>query len=251
MLLPEARENCDDEITPEERAELVQILTGALDNADSVTRRNAALSLGNVDLPADSLARLIGTLADQDLLVRFAARSALDMQGTRITPALIQGLKNDNPDVRLGLIEVLSIITNNPPPSGSDSSYRAYARSCRRALLEALSDRDPRVREAVALGLALDVEPPLGELLQILRKEDDPRWRGARETLVLHGTISVELRPIIDALADDSSAFRNELIDILVEIAKAEPEQLRMLRNVERSDPRIRQALIILLKRLE
>lgn len=236
---------------PEERAELVRMLISALADRDSDVRRFAAQSLGELELPQDSLERLIRALDDQDLMVRGAVSSALAQKGTPITTTLIDGLKSEDSNVRLGLVELLSRITNDPPFGGVDADYRRQAERCRRALVETLSDRDLKVREAAVLGLALDGDPPLRELLQILRNLDDSRWRGARAALVQYGTTGFSLSPLIDDLADESPAFCNELIDMLVEIAKAEPEQSQALHNAKHPNPRVREAVSRVLNRLD
>jgi HEAT repeat protein len=140
-------------------------LIAALRDRDGTVRTVAAEALGRIGDPK-AIKGLMALFKDSSKLVRVSATIALTQIGEATVDPLIEGLKDENFQVRLHSVQALGGITSDYPTG------RSWLRDSRPVpgLIALLKDKDRAVREdaAIALGMIGDPSavPALIEALQ-------------------------------------------------------------------------------------
>ncbi|TLY32549.1 MAG: HEAT repeat domain-containing protein [Nitrospirae bacterium] len=140
-------------------------LIAALRDRDGSVRTIAAEALGRIGDPK-AIKGLMALFKDTSKLVRVAATIALTQIGDPTVETLIEGLKDENFQVRLHSVQALGGITSDYPTG------RSWLRDSRPVphLIALLKDKDRAVREdaAIALGMIGDPSavPALVEAMQ-------------------------------------------------------------------------------------
>src|SRR3989441_5626388 len=143
----------------------VDPLIAALRDRDGSVRTIAAEALGRIGDPKATKG-LMALFKDTSKLVRVAATIALTQIGEPTVAPLIEGLKDENFQVRLHSVQALGGITSDYPTG------RSWLRDSRPVppLIALLKDKDRAVREdaAIALGMIGDrsAVPALIEAMQ-------------------------------------------------------------------------------------
>src|SRR6266571_4028314 len=143
----------------------VERLIAALRDRDGSVRTIAAEALGRIGDPK-AIKGLMALFKDTSKLVRVAATIALTQIGEPTVAPLIEGLKDENFQVRLHSVQALGGITSDYPTG------RSWLRDSRPVppLIALLKDKDRAVREdaAIALGMIGDSSavPALIEAMQ-------------------------------------------------------------------------------------
>lgn len=128
------------------RDEAFRALLAALGDRVAATRARAAALLGEVADPRAGRA-LAARLKDGDPAAREASVEALRRLGGAAVPCLVEALKDRNVNARLASARLLAEV-------GLEVAERATRIELRDAVLEAVDDRDPEVRDAAALVLS-------------------------------------------------------------------------------------------------
>jgi HEAT repeat protein len=143
----------------------VEGLIAALRDRDGAVRTVAAEALGRLG-DSKAIRGLMALFKDSSKLVRASATIALTQIGDATVDPLIQGLKDENFQVRLHSVQALGGITSDYPTGRSwlqDSRPVSH-------LIGVLKDKDRAVREDAAIALGMighpDAVPGLIEALQ-------------------------------------------------------------------------------------
>jgi HEAT repeat protein len=127
--------------------ENIGILVAALGDPDKGVRAQAAVSLGEMGVPAEET--LVRLIANQDWKIRYRAAEALGMiPGKRGVPALVNALGDEKDHVRYMAAKSLGIRGDG----------RAVA-----PLTACLNDENEYVRNAAARALGMIAGPPVQE----------------------------------------------------------------------------------------
>ena len=215
--------------------ESVPALLQALDDPTSAVRAGAAEALAKMSDQAGVLPALIQLLSDpDDAVIRAASDALLALPSEQVIPLLIPLLSDQNHDLSFNTSQVLAKIGKSAVP----------------ALLEALKDTDPLVRQSAAscLGQIRDDERVIPALLQAL---NDPEWIVRDSAALSLGDLdAVEAVPaLIQALSDPEEGVRSSaawgLESIGTPAREAVPALILVLGD---SDDFVRQAAVQALK---
>jgi HEAT repeat protein len=222
----------------------VPALIDALNDPDEVVRRNAPQALGEIGPYAKAaVPALIRGFKDKN--VRTYADSALGKIGRSAVPALIEALKDEDPIIRnnsataLGhigpdakdAVPALIRLFNDEQEQARYGSYVEWAlgkigKAAVPALIEALKDKNPFVRDYSALVLR-DIGPEAVPALIEATKDTNLMVR-ARACYALVGGIGLDakaaVRAIKELLNDEDREIRRCAYDALEKIGKLPSE---------------------------
>ena len=179
---------------------------------------NAAVVLGAIGQGTDTIYRLLMRLAKlrcQEAssmaschAVKSAAAEALGSMGASSVPLLIEGLKDENPEVRVASAKALGVI-------GPE------AISAEAALLEMLKEQDAAMTKAAALALSgIGSKAALRPLLDALHDMRPMIREPAVRALILMGPGAKEAIPELKKLLNDKKKWtRRAAEDVLKQIA--------------------------------
>ncbi len=168
-------------------------LIGALRDRDGAVKTVAAEALGRIGDPK-AIKGLIALFKDSSKLVRVSATIALTQVGEATVEPLIEGLKDENFQVRLHSVQALGGITSDYPTG------RSWLRDSRPVpgLIALLKDKDRAVREDAAIALGMIGDPSAVPALIEAMQDGSVRVRAIMALGMLADPRSVE--PLIRVL---------------------------------------------------
>jgi HEAT repeat protein len=208
-------------------ASAVPALLGALKDANLLVRRGAAKALGSMQpCPREAVRPLVGLLNGEPE-VREAAAEALGALGRPALAMLFESLKDSDRLVREGAAKALGLFRRGPPEAVRplvgllkdrravrEAAAAALARigsPAHAALLAALKDSDPLVRQGAAKALSVfQLGPPeaFGPLVKLL-KDEEPEVRSMAAVALKRSFPQRAVAPLMEALKDRNPGVRS------------------------------------------
>jgi len=221
----------------------------ALSYGDVEDRWNAIRAIGELGEPF--IEPLVRALSDEHWIVRRGAGDALSRIGYPAVPSLIKMLENVEEDVRRETERALVLIGEPAVRPLMDALIHENAQVRRRAvqtlgvmqspealpaMISALKDSDPLVRQEAALSLSGYADPASVEpLIELLKDEHGYVRMAAVETLCITGQEAID--PLIQALGEGDEQLRQRASYALVAIGT--PAVERLIDSMQSENPAV------------
>jgi HEAT repeat protein len=232
----------------------------ALSYGDVEDRWNAIRAIGELGEPF--IEPLVRALNDDYWIVRRGAGDALSKIGYPAVPSLIKMLENVEEDVRRETERALVLIGEPAVRPLLDALIHENAQVRKRsvqtlgllqspealpAIISALKDSDPLVRQEAALSLAGYADPvSVTPLIELLKDEHGYVRMAAVETLCIIGQEAID--PLIHALGDGDEQLRQRSSFALVTIGS--PAVDRLIDSMQSENPAVTRSCAWILGRI-
>ena len=246
---PAVREEAAQALAQLELSEVIPALLNALEHPGEATRFGATRALRHMRGAANpAVPRLIAALTDSSDLVRAGASQALgdiladtNLRAVPAIRALVDRLTDGSEDVRMAAAWALG-------------KMRANTRASIDALIDALNDSEPHVRERASQALtSIDSEEAIEALTKALHHEREPGREGAAQALRGIGARAVCALPtLIENLDGRGGQVRKAVVEAIASMGPlALPALPNILLALHDSDEAVRRQALLALARIK